>query len=85
MVTRVKRYFLEIKNFSNPIELNIPKNYQIILDDKKDFKLNKFFYKQIGEDHYWRDRLVWSDKEWLQYLKNKDLETHIDFFFVKLL
>ena len=40
MISRVKRYFLEIKDFSNPIELNIPENYQIILDDKKDFELN---------------------------------------------
>ncbi len=26
MISRVKRYFLEIKDFSNPIELNIPEN-----------------------------------------------------------
>ena len=77
MVSRIKRYFLEIKDFSNPIELNIPENYQIILDNKKDFSLNKFFYKQIGADHYWRDRLIWSDKEWLKYAENKNLETHI--------
>ena len=77
MISRVKRYFLEIKDFSNPIELNIPENYQIILDDKKNFKLNKFFYKQIGVDHYWRDRLIWSDKEWLKYAENKNLETYI--------
>ena len=77
MISRVKRYFLEIKDFSNPIELNIPENYQIILDNKKDFRLNKFFYKQIGADHYWRDRLIWSDKEWLKYAENKNLETHI--------
>ena len=77
MISRVKRYFLEIKDFSNPIELNIPENYQIILDDKKNFELNKFFYKQIGVDHYWRDRLIWSDKEWLKYAENKNLETHI--------
>ena len=77
MISRVKRYFLEIKDFSNPIELNIPENYLIILDDKKNFELNKFFYKQIGVDHYWRDRLIWSDKEWLKYAENKNLETHI--------
>ena len=46
MISRVKRYFLEIKSFSN-LELNLPNNYQIVLDDKKDFQLNKFFYKQI--------------------------------------
>ena len=77
MISRVKRYFLEIKDFSNPIELNIPENYQIILDDKKNFELNKFFYKQIGVDHYWRDRLIWSDREWSKYAENKNLETHI--------
>ena len=77
MIARVKRYFLEIKDFSDPVELNIPEDYQIILDDKKNFKLNKFFYKQIGIDHYWRDRLIWSDKEWLKYAENKKLETHI--------
>ena len=77
MVSRVKRYFLEIKNFSTPIELNIPEYFKIILDDKKNFEINKFFYKLIGIDHYWRDRLLWSDKEWLKYAANKNLETHI--------
>ena len=37
MVSRVKRYFLEIKDFSNTIDLNLPENYKIILDDKNDF------------------------------------------------
>ena len=77
MVSRVKRYFLEIKDFSNTIDLNLPENYKIILDDKNDFQLNKFFYKQIGLDHYWRDRLLWSDKEWIKYVTNKNLETHV--------
>ena len=77
MISRVKRYFLEIKDFSNPIDLNIPKDYQILLDEKKDFQLNKYFYKQIGADHYWRDRLTWSEKEWFKYVQNKNLETHI--------
>ena len=77
MVSRVKRYFLEIKNFSTPIELNIPDYFKIILDDKKNFEINKFFYKLIGIDHYWRDRLLWSDREWQKYVANKNLETHI--------
>jgi|TARA_B110000914_G_scaffold221156_1_gene232461 ribosomal protein S18 acetylase RimI-like enzyme len=77
MISRIQRYFLEIKNFVKPIELNLPKDHQIILDDKKDFRINKFFYKLIGIDHYWRDRLLWSDKEWMKYVTNKNLETHI--------
>ena len=77
MISRVKRYFLEIKDFSKPLELSLPEKYHIILDDKKDFQINKFFYKQIGIDHYWRDRLLWSDKEWSKYISNRNLETHI--------
>ena len=77
MISKVKRYFLEIKDFSNPIELNIPKNYKIILDEKKDLQYNKFFYKQIGADHYWRDRLGWSEQQWFRYVQNDNLETHI--------
>ena len=37
MVSRVQRYFLEIKDFSKLIDLNLPENHKIILDDKKDF------------------------------------------------
>ena len=77
MISKVKRYFLEIKNFSNPVELNLPFEFKIILEEKNNYTLNKFFYKQIGLDHYWRDRLLWSDKEWTKYVENKNLETHI--------
>ena len=77
MISRVQRFFLEIKDFSKPVELNLPQNHKIILDEKKNYQLNKFFYKQIGIDHYWRDRLLWADKEWLIYVTNKNLETHI--------
>ena len=77
MVSRVKRYFLEIKNFSNNIDLNLPESHKIILDNKNDFQLNKFFYKQIGLDHFWRDRLLWSDKEWQKYINNKNLDTGV--------
>ena len=77
MKSRIKRYFLEIKKFSDLNELNIPEHYQIVLDNKKNFQLNKFFYKQIGIDHFWRDRLIWSDKIWSKYVENKNLETYI--------
>ena len=43
MVSRIKRYFLEIKDFSNTIDLNLPENYNIILDDKNDFNSINFF------------------------------------------
>ena len=75
---KVKRYFLELKfkDCSN-FKTNIPKNFEIEVDNKKNFQINKFFYRQIGIDHFWRDRLIWSDKEWNNYVKNKNLETWV--------
>ena len=31
MISRVKRYFLEIKDFSNTIDLNLPENYKTVI------------------------------------------------------
>ena len=78
MIHKVYRYFLELKNsdYKN-LKLNLPKNIIIELDNKKDFNINKFFYKNVGLEHYWRDRLIWPDKEWQRYVSNKNLETWI--------
>ena len=73
---KVQRFFLEVKKIDHKIiDLDLPKDIKIVLEYNKNFKINKFFYKQIGIDHYWRDRLVWSDNEWNNYLKNINLET----------
>tara|TARA_E500000178_G_scaffold276440_1_gene275374 strand:+ start:483 stop:989 length:507 start_codon:yes stop_codon:yes gene_type:complete len=75
---KVKRYFLELKfNEIKLNEINLPQNISIFLNEKKKFEINKFFYKQIGADHYWRDRLVWTDKEWLKYVCNDNFETWV--------
>jgi len=77
-MTKVKRFFLDIKKeqFSNP-NLSFPKKTKVYSDEEKDININKFFYKQIGKDHFWRDRLLWSDKEWHKYVDNMRLETGV--------
>jgi len=77
MVSRVKRYFLEIKDFSSTIDLNLMENYKIILDDEKNFQLNKFFYKSIGKNCDWVDRLVWTELDWTKYISDEKLSTYI--------
>ena len=77
MISRVQRYFLEIKDFTKPVELNLPENFKIILDDKRDFQINKFFYKNVGKKYRWIDRLVWSDKEWIGYSSSVNVDTYI--------
>ena len=69
MNTKVERNYLEINSVD---DLNEPKSsYQEIyinLLEPTDFQLNKFFYKNIGKDHNWVDRLVWTDKQWIDYV-----------------
>ena len=75
---KVQRFFLEIKKDKKPQQLIIlPKNIEIFQETKKDINLNKFFYRQIGRDHFWRDRLLWSDNEWRKYINNKNMQTGI--------
>ena len=77
MEKKVKRYFLDYIFDETEIVLNLNRNFKIEKDKTKNFELNKFFYKQIGKDHFWRDRLVWTDKEWRKYISNKNFETWI--------
>ena len=69
------RNYLEIKSLNQLSEIKKSgDNYSLNPVIPNDFQLNKFFYKQIGIDHYWRDRLLWSDKEWLKYVQIKILK-----------
>tara|TARA_B110000967_G_C18731310_1_gene482723 strand:+ start:376 stop:885 length:510 start_codon:yes stop_codon:yes gene_type:complete len=75
---KVQRFFLELKKKTKQNEsITFPKNVKIYIETKKNININKFFYRQIGKDHFWRDRLLWSDKEWEKYINNKNLETGI--------
>ena len=76
---KVQRYFLdyEFANNHNILEIKNENSLKITLNDKKNYDVNKFFYKQIGKDHFWRDRLVWTNKQWLNYTSNQLLDTWI--------
>ena len=75
---KVQRFFLELKkNKKLNQRIDLPKDTKIFFEGKKDININKFFYRQIGKDHFWRDRLLWSNKEWIKYLDNKNLEIGI--------
>ena len=78
MTEKIFRNFLEIKNQEDFEEVVKPsERYSIKIADPKDFQLNKFFYKNIGKDYEWVDRLVWADLDWIDYVSNKKLFTYI--------
>ena len=75
---KITRNFLEIKSLNNLLKVNKPiDNVEINLLIPSDFQLNKFLYKQIGKRHYWVDRLIWKDQDWIKYVSRFDLYTYI--------
>ena len=78
MNKKVERNYLEINFLKDLKETHyFPDNYSVVLLDPVDFQLNKFFYKNIGKNHHWVDRLVWTEKQWIDYVSHKNVKTYV--------
>ena len=78
MIQEVKRNYLEINSLQDLKEVYKPlEDYHLSLVDPINFQLNKFFYKNIGKNHKWTDRLSWSQEKWISYVSNKNVQTHV--------
>tara|TARA_Y100000591_G_scaffold320202_1_gene333260 strand:- start:943 stop:1446 length:504 start_codon:yes stop_codon:yes gene_type:complete len=75
---KVERNYLEI-NFLGDLKYSPPtsEKYSVDLLEPCDFQVNKFFYKNIGKNHNWVDRLVWTEKQWIDYVSDKKVKTFI--------
>ena len=78
MTEEVKRNYLEINSLQNLKEVVKPsEHYSLTLIDPINFQLNKFFYKTIGKNHNWIDRLSWSEEKWINYASNNNVKTFV--------
>ena len=78
MTEEVKRNFLEINSLQDLKEGDKPSsNYSLSLINPINFQLNKFFYKSIGKNHKWIDRLSWSEEKWISYVSNENVKTYV--------
>ena len=78
MNKKVDRNYLEIQSLDDLVGSKNPSDEFIIeLIDPPDFQLNKFFYKNVGKKHHWVDRLIWTDKQWIDYINDKKVKTFI--------
>jgi GNAT superfamily N-acetyltransferase len=78
VIKEVKRNYLEINSIQNLNEvIEPPKDCSLNLLEPINFKLNKFFYKNIGKKHYWIDRLAWTETQWIDYVSSKKVKTFI--------
>ena len=78
MNKKIERNYLEIKSIKDLKDSKtFSDEYSIQIVEPADFQINKFFYKNIGKDHHWIDRLTWTDKQWIDYTSNKTVNTYI--------
>ena len=78
MNKRIERSYLEISSLEELKECKSPSSFfSIKIVEPRDFQLNKFFYKNIGKNHHWIDRLVWTDKQWIEYISDKNVKTFV--------
>ncbi len=78
MNKEVRRNYLEIHSLQDLIEGNKRSgDYFLSLIDPINFQLNKFFYKNIGKNHNWVDRLSWSEEKWINYVSNENVRTYV--------
>ncbi len=78
MTKIINRNYLEISSLSDLNEsINPSENYSIEIVKPTDFQLNKFFYKKVGKNYHWVDRLVWTEKQWIEYTSDKKVKTYV--------
>ena len=78
MTEEVKRNYLEIISLQDLKEGNMLSNdYSLSLIDPTNFQLNKFFYKNIGKNHKWVDRLIWSEQKWINYVSSANVKGYV--------
>ena len=78
MTEEVKSNYLEINSLQDLNEKKKPsEDYSLILIDPINFQLNKFFYKSIGKNHKWVDRLLWTEEKWINYVSSKNVQTFV--------
>jgi len=74
----IERNYLEINSLEELNETNIlSEDYSIKIVEPRDFQLNKFFYKNVGKNHHWIDRLMWTDQQWSNYTSDNKVKTYI--------
>lgn len=78
MKKEIERNYLEINSLEELNETNIlSEDYSIKIVEPRDFQLNKFFYKNVGKNHHWIDRLIWTDQQWSNYTSDDKVKTYI--------
>ena len=78
MERSIDRFYLHLISRNDLIPSNCKeKNLEVILEKEPTVDFCKFLYKEVGRDFFWRDRLKWSNQDWLDYTSNDFFKLYI--------
>ena len=78
MSKKIERNYLEINSLNDLKETKVTQNgFSFEKVEPENFQINKFFYRNVGKKHHWVDRLVWTDKNWIDYTTDNKVKTFI--------
>ncbi|CAN1595019.1 NAT_SF domain containing protein [Candidatus Pelagibacterales bacterium] len=78
MERSIDRFYLHLISRNDLTSSNCKeKNLEVILEKEPTVDFCKFLYKEVGRDFFWRDRLKWSDQDWLNYISNDFFKLYI--------
>ena len=78
MERSIDRFYLHLISRNDLIPSNCKeKNLEVILEKGPTVDFCKFLYKEVGRDFFWRDRLKWSDQDWLNYISSDFFKLYI--------
>jgi ribosomal protein S18 acetylase RimI-like enzyme len=78
MERSIDRFYLHLLSRNDLIPSDCKeKNLEVILEKEPTVDFCKFLYKEVGRDFFWRDRLKWSDQDWLNYISNDFFKLYI--------
>ncbi len=78
MERSIDRFYLHLLSRSDLTESSCKeKDLEVVLEKKPTIDFCKFLYKEVGRDFFWRDRLKWSDQDWLDYISNDFFKLYI--------
>ena len=78
MQKEIDRFYLHILSIKDLIKSECKEiNLEVFLEKNPKPNFCRFFYKEIGRDFFWRDRLKWNDLDWLDYINNDFFKLYI--------
>ena len=78
MQKEIDRFYLHILSIKDLIKSECKEiNLEVFLEKNPKPNFCRFFYKEIGRDFFWRDRLKWNDQDWLNYISNDFFKLYI--------